>query len=661
MKALHKRWYWLALIIMTGMTRPAHAQLRQRAVEEPQWFKMQISEVDAGAYAEGTFEDTTYKNAPGATHSRLFVGPTVGLNLNGSVYHPYLFRYQLNGDGAYGWAQDTIHTAQGTSERNELAYLGRFQGSADLLGNKPYRANIFGGYDHTFRDYDFFSRVTVDQSRYGALMSYDLHPLSLSAGYTHRDEQTLGLTTSTVSHDDTINLNARHEREKGGTSVNYAYNQFSREDLGRGNEGRNQSVSLGDTERFGGRNQYKLQYNASYSQREASGESDNEILTGANLEAEHRENLSSFYDVGYDRFKLGNFESDNYRAHAELRHQLYASLTSTLIAQATDSEGQSDTGSTSQRRLGGGFTESYTKRLGEEHHLRINNSLLFEQVDQRVSQQSLTLVRNEAQTFDSGGRFVLHLPNVVESSIVVLDQARIITFLRGIDYDVIQNGTLTFIERRSGSTMPQSVVVDYSAAAGASGTYQAIYENFYIRFDLWNSLWGVYARLNYALNNANRGLYVQNIKDYVVGTDFHWKWATAGAEYEIYDSDQSKFRAAHLLQGFAFRLDDASSLALNLRESWTDYVDAHRQEKDYRFTSQYHRALTRHLGLDVAGGTDLRRGQGVNQDLATFRANLDFKMGKLSIHAGYDYEYNLFLNNERRQKHLFLARVTRVF
>src|SRR5213075_2455561 len=116
-----------------------------------------------------------------------------------------------------------------------------------------------------------------------------------------------------------------------------------------------------------------------------------------------------------------------------------------------------------------------------------------------------------------------------------------------------------------------------------------------------------------------------------------------------------------LLQGFSFRLDDSSSLGLNLRETWTDYLDAHRREQDYRFTSHYHRSLTRHLGLDMDGGIDLRRGQGVEQDLATVRAHLDYKVGKLTLRAGYDYEYNLFLNNEKRQKHLFLIRVSRLF
>jgi len=653
--------YWLALVAALGAAGTAQAQTRRPSLEEPEWFKMHLSGVDAGAYAEGTFEETSYKTSPSSTHSRLFVGPTAGLSLEGSIYHPYLFHFQANGEGAYGWAQDRLQTSQGTVERNEWSYLGRFQGSADILGNKPYHGNIFGGVDHTFRDYDFFSRVTVDQSRYGALLSYDLNPFSFSAAYTHRDEETSGLTTSSHTHDDTINLNAGHHRSQGATVLNYSYNQFNRVDQDRGNEGHNQSISLGDTEQFGQRKQFRLQSNASYTQRETADESDEEILTGATLEADHRENLSSYYDGGYDRFKFGSFESDNYRAHAELRHQLYASLTSSLIAQATDSEGHSENGSTSQSRYGGGFSENYTKRLGEEHHLRINNSLLVEQVDQHASQQALTVVKNEVQTFDASGRFVLHQPNVVESSIVVLDTARIITFTLGIDYDVVQNGNLTFIERRSGSTMPQTVAVDYSAAPSASGTYQALYENFFIRFDLWRNFWGIYARLNFALNNADRSLFAQNIRDYVFGTDLNWRWAALGAEYEIYDSDQSKYEAAHLLQTLTFRLDEASSLGLNARESWTDYTDAHRKEQDYRFTGRYHRAFTRHLGLDVDGGIDLRRGREVEQDLATFRANLDYKVGKLSFRAGYNYEYSLFLNNEQRQKHLFLIRVTRVF
>ena len=57
----------------------------------------------------------------------------------------------------------------------------------------------------------------------------------------------------------------------------------------------------------------------------------------------------------------------------------------------------------------------------------------------------------------------------------------------------------------------------------------------------------------------------------------------------------------------------------------------------------------------------MRRGQGVDELLATVRPGIEYSIGKLSIKAEYDYEYNLFQANEERQKHMFFIRAKRVF
>src|SRR5207302_6962387 len=123
----------------------------------------------------------------------------------------------------------------------------------------------------------------------------------------------------------------------------------------------------------------------------------------------------------------------------------------------------------------------------------------------------------------------------------------------------------------------------------------------------------------------------------------------------------SDYRAARLFQTATFHLEEGSTLSLDLLESWIDYVTAHRQEQDYRFLTRYHRALTHRLGVDVDAGIDLRRGQGVDQLLATFRPTLKYIMGKMTVDAGYSYEYQLFLNNEEHNKQMFFLRLRRHF
>jgi hypothetical protein len=127
-------------------------------------------------------------------------------------------------------------------------------------------------------------------------------------------------------------------------------------------EGNDQSVSIGDNERFGALEKYKLNSSASYFRRDSSVETSDEVTANLNFNAEHRPHLSSFYDLSYDYFTTGNFDSDSYTGQAALQHQLYESLTSTLLLRGSQFDTSDPTTQTSTTRYGGGFTEVYTKR-----------------------------------------------------------------------------------------------------------------------------------------------------------------------------------------------------------------------------------------------------------------------------------------------------------
>ena len=667
--------------------------------QEPRWFTFHLSEIDAGAYAEGTFDETDFKNSDTkVTHEHVFVGPSIGLSGSGSVYHPNLLSYYLNSEGAFGWARDSF-TASGspTSSRDELQYLGRFAFSADLLPNKPYHANGFVSYDHTFRDNDFFNRVIVDSWRYGARSAWQIgRAWTLSIDYTHRDEESTSpfpvtrsvLVTNVVSgtnivtvqtnrftvdqkvesHDDTVTFAARNERASGGSAINYSWDRYSRLDAGRVGEGNDHSVSVGDNERFGAQEKYKLNSSASFFRREASAETSDEFMGNLNLNAEHRPQLSSLYDFNYDQFSTGDFDSQSYGGQAALRHQLYESLTSTLIARASDFNTSDPNTSTDTLRYGGGFAEYYTKRLTDEHRLRLNNSFFIDHTDQRVDSQTVISIKNERHNFsESGapaGSFFLNLANVVLTSIVVTDENDTQPpFLENFDYRVIANGSRTLIERVPGSRIgaTQTVLVDYDAQPTPSGSYNTLTEFFEIRFELWKNLLGVYGRLALSLNDAPVELRVQNVHAYTFGSDLTWHWLRAGAEYQIYDATESDYRTARLFQSFVFRPDEASTLGLDFSEAWIEYVTAHRQEEQFQFITRYHRALSHHLALAADAGVSLRRGNGVDQTLATIRPSLKYVIGKTTIDAGFDYEYELFLDSEERQKEMFFIRLKRFF
>jgi hypothetical protein len=665
--------------------------------EEPQWFKFHLTDISVGGYAEAVYDQNDFKNSDTTVkHEREFFGPAFGLTGIGSIYHPNLMTYYCNVDGAAGLSLDTFSSQGSSSTRKEFEFLGRAGSTFDFFQNQPLHGSAFVNYDHTLRDNDFFNRVTVESWRWGTRSSLHLGNWNFSLDYMHRDETSSSpfpftqvvtvtnvvggtnvvtlrtnkqtLDQQVVVRDDTVAFAARNERFSGGTALNYSWSRYTRADAGRLGEGNDHSVSIGDNERFGALDRYKLNTSASYFRRDSSAETSDEVLGNLNFNAEHRPHLSSFYDLNYDYFTTGNFDSDSYTGQAALQHQLYDSLTSTLLFRGSKFDTSDPTTTTSTMRFGGGFTEVYTKRLSDTARLRLSNALLVDHTDQHVDTQNVITIMNERHTFSEGGgpvnTFFLNLPNILIASIVITDEHDSQPpFLENFDYRVVPNGSRTIIERLTGSRIATNavVLVDYEAEPTPSGSYETVTEAFEARLELWQSLVGIYGRINLSLNNAPTDLRIQNVTAYTIGSDLNWRWLRVGAEYVIYDSTLSDYRSARLFQSLTFRPDAASTFGMEFTEAWIDYTSAHRQEEDFQFITRYHRGLTHHLALDADAGVSLRRGAGVDQILATVRPALKYVVGKMTIDSGYDYEYELFLNSEERQKHMFFARLKRNF
>ncbi len=409
-----------------------------------------------------------------------------------------------------------------------------------------------------------------------------------------------------------------------------------------------------------------MQTSANYTHRENETETSDEVVASSNVEIEHGANFRSTWDFNFDHFQSPDFQSDNYAGVATLHHQLYQSLNSALSLNASDFEVSGASGEGFVRHFGIAWGEIYTKHLAQDHRLRINNPLAVDHTEE----QNLNQVENERHTFGAGGggappdSFFLNLPNVLEFTIVVTDQNDSQpAYVEGADYLVSRQGVLTLIERTGTSRIPagSSVLLDYRAEPRPAASYETISESFGVRLDLWKNLWGIYANVSRSENNAPAAAVALEVTSYTAGTDVHWRWLNAGAEYNIYDSDQSQFRSARLFQNFNFRPDEASTLAMNFSQAFTEFVDSHREEEDYRFITRYRRFFQRNLGLNVEGGVDFRKGTGVDQTLATARADLNYTVGRTTMKVAYDYEYSLFLDSDERSRHMLTFRVKRVF
>ena len=678
------------ILTIVGASYQAGAQARYRPrYIEPQWLTFHLSEVSAGVYAEATYETEEFKKT-GTTvsHENMFVGPFIGLSAEGSVYHPNLLRYYINTEGAFGWNHDKVVSTT-TSTHDEFEYLGHLSANVSLLEDKPYHGSMYVNYDHSYRDNDFFNRVMVDNWRYGARAMWQVGTFVFNADYLHSNEESTSpylaneeistttfvngtpvvmvttnqvrLSQKTVSEQDTATFGAHQERAHGGSAFNYSLSHYNRLEGSAVGTGTDHSFSVADSERFGARERNKFNASASLYLRDTTDETSEQITAFANLSLEHNPRLSSSYDVNYDHFDTGNYRSDSFAGAASLSHQLYESLNSTFFVRGSDYETSDATSSGYTRRFGAGFSESYTKRIAEGSRLRLKNSLFIEHTDQ----QSIGTIKNERHSFleatPEPNSFILSQQNVILSTIVIADPSKVRQYVSGLDFEAIQFGNQTEIHRLSGSAIPDVVVVDYQSEPTPAGSYESFTESAEIRLELWKHLLAFYGRVNLSLNNAPVLLRIQDVSSYTVGSEATWRALHGGAEYEIYDSTESHYRAARLFQSVAWHPSESSSLSLDATETWITYVDSNRQEDDYRFITRYHDMITPHLSVGADAGVAFRRGDGVDQLLAAFRPSLKYFIGKTTIDVGYDYEYDLYLNSQATQTHRFTLRYKRIF
>ena len=678
----------LMLFLCLGLGTASGQFLYQAPPEEPQFFKMRVTDASVGVYSEGVFEQDRFGGSSTVDYSRLFIGPSLGLGLEGSIYHPNLARYVVNSEGAFGYAEERVDSTT-TLRRNEFEYLGNFQSSIYLLDTKPYASTLSAGLDHTYRDYDFFNRTTVDTSHYGAQTGYREGPVAFTVSVEHQDERedyissvvavtnvAGGVTNvgsrpvfaSSSLQQNSLTFDASDERASGNTRFNYALNDYSRADFGARSEGTDHVLGLADGETFGARRQITWNNNAGYTLRRFTEAPSDDLNVDSHLAIEHTPAVSTFYDADYYRDTYGPSTSDSYNGSGSVRHQLYESLTSTLRFTGQRAEFSGPGGSSDTTQFGGALNEGYTKHLSSWARLNIGGSVELDHTE--VNQAGTVIpVVDEAHSFTSGSgggpadTFPLNLPNVDATTIRVTDAHDALTYIEGFDYSVSRNGLLTYISKIVGSRIPDNTTlhVSYSATPSPSGSYDSVLGAVQVRLDFWNGLLGVYGRLNSVQNHGTPGLIVQDLTAWDFGADTTWRFLRAGAEYEIYDSSFSSYRTARLFESLMFKMDEASTLNLDFSQAWTTYLEADRKEQLYSFITRYHRRLTAHLGGDLEGGVSLRQGAGVDQTLATCRPGLEFAMGQFSFKVGYDFEYQKFLETQEQFKHLFFLRMKRTF
>jgi len=234
-----------------------------------------------------------------------------------------------------------------------------------------------------------------------------------------------------------------------------------------------------------------------------------------------------------------------------------------------------------------------------------------------------------------------------------------------IDYQLIQLGELTEIRLMVGSSMLTNgdiVNVSYDSESLYNAAFETVSGNVEIRLDLFGKF-GVYARMNTSDNNAPPQTLTEKMTDTVFGVDFSWRGIRASAEHEDHDSNFSKYQALHFNQSYSFSPTPASSFSLDFAQIFYHYPGTSDQTQ-YQFLTRFNSQLTYSLSWYLEGGYTLQDIQGTDQNYASARTGLTWARDKLSVRAGYQYNYQMISSgpvNEQRERNFLFAYLKRYF
>ena len=396
-----------------------------------------------------------------------------------------------------------------------------------------------------------------------------------------------------------------------------------------------------------------------YNRLNSTGSFTRSLLLQENLRLEFRPELAGdgHYDFGDHR--SDQVASRSHEGRAAVRHQLYKSLRSTLAVQGATLDSHGGGTKLGTDRLGVAVEENYTRRLPARSQLTVGANWRGD-LQRRQTAGQLLNVANEAITLSDRTPSFLSQTGVIAVGRVT--NALGVAYVETLDYVWVAHAPLLEIRRVPGGNIPNGgvVLVNYTAAAPPSDQYSTVMQFYQVRFDLFNGLLGLYARLNQVDNQGSKSVVLRDLSDRVAGAELSWRWLGLGAERDRQDSNLSPFHSSRVYQSLAFDLGPGSTLAFDCEQSRTTYVDTGRTRASRSFIGRYRQQLGAFLACHLEGGLRRERGVGFDQDRVAVRVALNYAYGKLRIDLSYDFEDEDLLGELHRRQHVLL-RAKRTF
>ena len=651
----------------------ARARLDHNApVEQPKMLTLRPSRAALLFEYENRSVENKVSTSPATREDTWYVEPGLQLGASGSFYHSSLLDFNLTGEFARqhkefeyeGFSRDA---GGGIDAGVDTHSLQNFDVRATLLKLKPYAVHVQAARQDFERHQDYFTREEVDATRWSVRGGYDTPDRELIFRFADSREDITGRRD--YSRDErSLRLTAarRMDRDRS-TELDYSLRDILHlREQATLQDGQIHEWRFRDQRPAGMGGRAKLSSSATYTDQGTLATDTQRMYLNERLTLQHSDDLRSTHQYRLHHRTSGGASATAHFARSLVRHQLFDSLTSTGEIEGNRTQSESEGVDTGLTRIRAGFDEVYTKRLRDDARLNLGLALhgSTTRSDSSAEQDVETRqILGETLVLSSQTPTALSQPGVDPASVVVTDLSGARAYEEGIDYRVVERGGFTEIQRIVGGAIPEGgrVRVDYTTGnVDFDDDFITVESRYAIRLNLLHEWLMLHARQeelrNFGGDSNTFPTYVRR----VYGAEAGPGWSKTGVEVDDNDSSQFPYEALRVYENMTFSLPLASTLVLDLSNTWRDYRETGEEEEILAMTGHVRSQVAPSLTVGLSGGY-LREQRAVeNRDLTTAQADMEYRYGKLEFRTGYDYN-DESQDYQYRTEHRLWVRMRRWF
>ncbi len=595
-------------------------------------------------YQQGPF----YLNSTRQYDSRATFQQQLLLDLDSTIYDPRFLR--VSGSIGLGLQQEryreTFDTRLQTDSSN--GYLSSYDLRAEFLPGKQVSGSAYAlsGRDNYTRP--FLPTLLEKRNDYGFALYYASDKLPMQLTYDHREVHREGdpelyedehLNQDRLAYQATFIQSPAH-------SLKFGYEYTVDDDRYSGStysfHNQRNEWRVDDELLFGDQRQHRLDTVLRFQDENGSYARDLYEM-GTRMSLKHSDTLTTNYQYQFSKEEQGAIDFLTHRGDWQLVHQLYNNLTTTVDIFGLYQDVQSE-GDTTQ--FGASVNWSYTRnnRFG-----RFSANLAVTEELEKTSGGGVRPIIGESASFIDPLPVTLINPNVVPTTIIVRDVARLRIFIPGIDYYItrVRNYTVLIRNPLGGIRNLATVYVDYAYSIDDDSERCTTLVSLNLQQDFNNGFTPYYI-LNYRNDDRDVPAYAyaqQNdtgMNRNRIGLRYRKDRFSAGAELDILQDYVDNFTAYHLYSTYG--LVRKPGRTVDARADFSQYFfreaingDSMVLELSLDGRAQFTRALEGYGTSTYRYEFDGARGRGVIQgvDLET---GLSYRWGQMTITASIEYD-----------------------